>query len=426
MPKLKFKGIWKNMFSIEQDVDITDDCAMLYRRNIVVKNIIFFSNLIYTGIFALLSFGTPSNWVMTIILFPLTFVVNNTLKKLIILNERDMIKQQIASYFCVFYMFLLAVVLYVKMMTGTDAIYRDSSYILIYYSLVVISLYQSPKMIRNISTYLLALVTILHFIITYDIIHKDYATSLFGFITTFLKSDEFKDIVLRTVMLAAFMIVLYAVTFMGNKIQEQRKEELVKRKQVQNDFTKVVIDMFDVTLSETQITEDERAQGKLLEAMTRKLASVTGLSIEQIEHSVYYSTIHINGKIDLDVENIADQDEQFEKLRVQTGIGSTIVKRLELRRKCIDIIRAHEDGANNDLFINKTKEIQNDLLSQIVLLCDLYISLRSPKLYKRPLSHSVSMDRIKREYNIYFDYELIDRFQKFAADFDDMFNNYKE
>ena len=188
MPKLKFKGIWKNMFSIEQDVDITDDCAMLYRRNIVVKNIIFFSNLIYTGIFALLSFGTPSNWVMTIILFPLTFVVNNTLKKLIILNERDMIKQQIASYFCVFYMFLLAVVLYVKMMTGTDAIYRDSSYILIYYSLVVISLYQSPKMIRNISTYLLALVTILHFIITYDIIHKDYFTSLFLFLTTIFKS----------------------------------------------------------------------------------------------------------------------------------------------------------------------------------------------------------------------------------------------
>ncbi|MGM9971319.1 MAG: hypothetical protein ACI35W_02785 [Anaeroplasmataceae bacterium] len=426
MPKFKFKGFWKNMFSIEQDVDITDDTAMLYRRNIVVKNIIFFSNMIYTGIFALLSFGTPSNWVMTIILLPLSFVVNHTLNNLILHNEHDMIKQQIASYFCVFYMFLLAIVLYVKMMTGTDAIYRDSSYILIYYSLVVISLYQSPKMIKNISTYLLALVTILHFIITYDIIHKDYATNLMDFFKKFFVSDEFKDIILRTIMLGAFMIVLYAITYMGNRIQEQRKQELLKRKNVQKDFTKVVIDMFDVTLSDNQIKEDEHIQAPLLEMMSRKLASIVGLTPDEIEQAVSYSTIHLKGKIDLDVENIEDQDEQFEKLRVQTGLGNIIVKRLELRRKRDDIIRAHEEGGNSELFINKTKEIQNDRISQIVLLCDLYITLRSPKIYKRPLSHKVSMERITNDYKIYFDFEIIDRFNRFSNDFDEIYGNFKE
>lgn len=426
MPKFKFKGFWKKMFSIEQDVDITDDTAMLYRRNIVVKNIIFFSNLIYTVIFAIISFGTPSNWVMTIILFPLTFLVNHTLKKLIINNQKDMVKQQIASYFCVFYMFLLAIVMYVKMMTGNDAIYRDSSYILIYYSLVVISLYQSPKMIKNISTYLLAFVTILHFIITYDIIEKDYATNLIDFFKKFFISDEFKDIILRTLMLVAFMIVLYAITYMGNRIQEQRKEELLKRKNVQKDFTKVVIDMFDVTLSGNQIGEDEHIQGDLLETMTRKLSSIIGLPPDKIDEAIDYSTIHLKGKLDLDVENIEDQDEQFEKLRVQTGLGNRIVKRLELRRKREDIIRAHEEGGNIESLIKKSKEIENDDISQIVLLCDLYITLRSPKINKRPLSHKVSMDRITNDYKIYFNYEIIDRFTRFANDFDDIYGNYKE
>lgn len=426
MPKFKFKKLWKNMFSIEQDVDITDETQMLYRRNIVVKNIIFFSNLIYTLIFALISFGTPSNWVMTIVLFPFTFVLNKTLKKTIMKNEKSMFHQQIASYFCVAYMFVIAIVTYIKMMTSSNAIYSDSSYILIYYSLIVISIYQSPTMIKNISWYLLAIVTVLHFFLTYDIIDKDYATNLFDFIKKFFISDEFKDILIRTIMLGAFMIVLYAISFMGNRIQEQRKLELIKRKNVQNDFTKVVTDMFDITLSGNQIGEDEHIQGELLETMTRKLSSIIGLDPEKINEAVSYSTIHLKAKLDLNVEGIVDQDEQFEKLRVQTDLGNRIVKRLELRRKRDDIIRNHEEGGNIDAFILKTKEIQNDFISQIVLLCDLYITLRSPKVNKRPLSHRISTDRITNEYKNYFDYEIIDRFMRFENDFDDIFINFKE
>ena len=60
------------------------------------------------------------------------------------------------------------------------------------------------------------------------------------------------------------------------------------------------------------------------------------------------------------------------------------------------------------------------------MLCDLYITLRSPKTYKRSWSHSKSMELIINEYKLYFDDDILDRFVKFAQDFDDIYNNFKE
>ena len=432
LPKLKFKGLISRLFAIEYEVDITDDTAMLYRRNIVVKNIIFFSNLIYTFIFMILSISdkNSNNIVITLVLFPVTFVVNHTLKKLINGNEHDPVKQQIASYFCVFYMFLTAILLYIKMRMFTEnasgemPIYSDAAYILIYYSLAVISLYQSPKLIRNVAPYLIVITTILHFVTTHDIIHAEYASSALSFVKEFPQSDAFKDILVRTIMLVAFTLVLYALAYITSKMQEQRKPELMKRQEVQDDFTKVVVDMFDVTLHGNQISEGEHQQGPLLESMVEKLSSILGLSPNEIKRNKEISTIHLNGHVDLDVSSITDKDQQFKKLREQTSIGNEIAKRLELRRKCEDVIRAHSEGWNTDAFIKKTRVIQNNRDSNIILLCDLYITLRSPRNYKRPYSHEVSMNLIQNEYSIYFDNDIIDRFSRFSNDFEELYNSY--
>ena len=44
-----------NMLSFEKGIDITDDYQVLKRKNIVIKNIIFFSNITYTLILFLIS-----------------------------------------------------------------------------------------------------------------------------------------------------------------------------------------------------------------------------------------------------------------------------------------------------------------------------------------------------------------------------------
>lgn len=433
MKRFDFIGFIKKRFAIEYDVDITDDTAMLYRRNIVVKNIIFFSNLVYTLIFFILSISdkTQTNIVITIILLPVTFVVNHTLKRLIMKDAGDAVKQQIASYFCVFYMFLTAILLYVKMRSfsfiGTERpIYSDAAYVLIYYALVVISLYQNATMIKNITPYVLVGVTILHFVTTHDVVNEYSGSGALEFIKNFLKSEDFRDIIVRTVMLAAFLIVLYAVVYLSSRLQEQRKTELLKRQSVQDDFTKVVVDMFDITINGNQIPDSEHAQGNLLETMCTKLSSIVGLSPNDTEKLRVFSTIHLKAKVDLDVSGIEDKDLQFEKLREQTSLGNEITRRLELRRKRDDIIRAHTEGWSNDAFVRKTKEIQNNTESLIILLCELYITLRSPNNYKRPFSHDATMNLINQEFKVYFTDEILDRFVRFANDFEDLFNNYKE
>lgn len=422
--KNRFLAFFDKAFGFESGIDISDDCAVLYRRNVVIKNIIFLSNIIYTLILAVLSFGETSNWVLTIVVFPLTFIVNNTLKKMINRNPKDILKQQIAMYMACFYMFLSAILLYFKLKTGSEAYLGEAGYILLYYSLVVVSLYQDKKMIKTVFKFLIVIITLLHFTVTYNIVSADYATDLKVFLTTFFISKEGKDILLRTVILVVFMVVLYSIVAMGQYMQEERKKELLKRKQVQDDFTNVVIEMFDVTLNDLKRSEEEKSQNELLGMMAYKLASLLGMNPMLCDEVTSYAKIHYTSHVDFSLDKISDKEEQFEYLRSQTKLGSVIAKRLQLEKKCENIIRAHEEGWVTEEFINRMLVIQNDRKSQIILMCDMYMSLRSLKTYKRPYPHRVAMEQLDKEFKKYFDSTIYERFIRFQADFEKMYNEY--
>ena len=145
--KLKNIKIFDNMFGFESGVDITNDNQVLYRKNVVIKNIIFVSNLIYTLIFSILSFGEKSNWLLTILMFPVTFLVNHALKKNINKDPDDYMTQTISMYLASFYMFLSAIIMYFKLKNGSLVFLQECGYILIYYSLAVVAYYQNKKMV---------------------------------------------------------------------------------------------------------------------------------------------------------------------------------------------------------------------------------------------------------------------------------------
>ena len=46
--KIKNTSFFKDKFGFESGIDITNDNQVLYRKNFVIKNIIFVSNLIFT------------------------------------------------------------------------------------------------------------------------------------------------------------------------------------------------------------------------------------------------------------------------------------------------------------------------------------------------------------------------------------------
>ncbi len=426
----KILSFFERNFSFEHGVDLNDEVEVLFRRNIVIKNIIFVSNIVYSIILLLVSIGDPSNgnWLWSIIPFPLTFVINQTIKKIIYSENKDLIRQQIAMYMCSFYMFLSAILVYIKLKSGITTVgYSEAGYMLLYYSLVVISLYQDTKMLKNVFGWMFAIVTILHFTMTHSLV--DYASN--GFIS-FIKNitaDEvlllnLKDILFRTLVMLVFMLAIYIITAIGEKMSNERVAELTKRKDIQKDFKNVVTNLYEVLLETRVGYDDNSTQLPLLANMVGKLASLYSFSPQKCEEIVEFALYNKNHQLNLTVAEESSEIE-FDTLREQTSIGFVVAKRMQLSQKCENIVRAHIEGWNNQEFQIKMLNIQNNIESQIILICDMYISLRSIKSYKRPYPHKHVIEYLEKEFKIYFNNDLFNRFIKFEKDFEAMYNEYE-
>ena len=424
--KIKNNTFFNKQFGFEVGIDITNDNQVLYRKNTVIKNIIFLSNIFYTLVFFLIAIGDTkdwSTWVLTILLFPVTFIVNNTLKKLIKKGPEDNMSQLIAMYVACFYMFLSAIIVYIKLKYGSVQFLQEVGYILLYYSLAICAFYQDKKLLKNIFLWLFIIVTILHFIISYNVFEmaKDYESG-FVFFRDFLVSEPFRDIILRTVLLAMFMLVLYIYVSMASYMQEERKKELMKRREVQEDFTNVVTKIFDVTLSQSNISEDEKRDIHTISIMSKKLASLLSLDVKKCEAIANFAEIHINNKISFNQNSNLTEDEKFESLRRQTELGSELISRIQLSRKCEDIVRAALEGSDSDEFKSNERKIQSNKESDIILICELYVTLRSVKSYKRPYNHQKAIAFISNQCIVYFDSEVYERFIKFSSDFEAIYD----
>ena len=424
--KITSNTFFNKQFGFEIGIDITNDNQVLFRKNTVIKNIIFLSNIFYTLIFFLIALGDTkdwSTWVLTILLFPVTFIVNNTLKKLIKKGPEDNLSQLIAMYVACFYMFLSAIIVYIKLKYGNIVFLQEVGYILLYYSLAICAFYQDKKLLKNIFLWLFIIVTILHFIISYNVFEmaKDYESG-FVFFRDFLVSEPFRDIILRTVLLAMFMLVLYIYVSMASYMQEERKKELMKRREVQEDFTNVVTKIFDVTLSQSNISEDEKRDIHTISIMSKKLASLLSLDVKKCEAIANFAEIHINNKISFNQNSNLTEDEKFESLRRQTELGSELISRIQLSRKCEDIVRAALEGSDSDEFKSNERKIQSNKESDIILICELYVTLRSVKSYKRPYNHQKAIAFISNQCIVYFDSEVYERFIKFSSDFEAIYD----
>ena len=429
---VKIFGKFNNMLSFEKGIDITDDYQVLKRKNIVIKNIIFLSNITYTLILFLISLiasGT-SNWVLTIIFVPVTFGLNRTLSKLINEQSHDKTKQQIAMYIAAFYMILSSVLIYFKLKTQMNVEGKEylglgeAGYILIYYSLLVISLYQDKKMLISISKWMLVIITLIHFVITYSIVNEDYATNLVKFIQTFFTTKEFLDILLRTLFLILFMVVLTTNVGIAQYAYLERKNEAVKRQGVQTDYSDVVNDLFSVILGMRTVSGNDRDHITMISALVSDLGRVMKLSNVELDELKKYTSIHIEERKNLVVikkDNMTEED--YEEVRRRSEIGARVARRLQLEQKCEDIIRTHIEGAPTKSFKNEMNNMLMDKESQIILICDCYVTMREAKSYKRPYSHKLTIDFMNHELMDYFNEDVFDKFMKNSDKVEEVYNS---
>lgn len=430
MFKSIFSRLFQKYFSFENGVDISDDTQVLYRRNKVIKNIIFVTNMLYTIILFVVSRGDQTNLILSTLFIPVTFILNKKLGHMINDNEKDFFKQQISSYIQCFYMFLSAAIVYVRLKNqfdsqGNPVVYAEVGYAMIYVSLVVVALYQDRRLVGTVNKWLIVLITILHFTVTYNFVNYYGHSSVKEILSQMFFSDQFKDMVLRTSVLGLFMIVLYVNVAISEYIMEERKKELTKRKQVENDFILVVKEMFNITINDAYISQEELRNADLLANMSYKLAYNLNLTPYECDNVKAYSRIYLDRRVDLDqINNITNKDDQFEHLRQQTKIGNQIAKRLSLRTKVDSIVRTQVLDKANPEFIDKMKLVHQKIDDQIIAICDIYITLREYANYKRPYNHIQALDAMNKDFKQYFDNIVYDRFIHFADDFKDLYENF--
>ncbi len=420
--KDKVSSFFTRNFSFEGDINLEDEYAVLFRRNIVIMNIMLVSNLIYTLLLFVITFksGSSTDWVISILALPGTFIMNKTIKKLIYHEDKQILRQQIVMYLSTFYIFLSAILLYLKLSFGTGEL-KEAGYMLLFYALIVVSLYQDRKMLKVVFSWMLCIVTIIHLAITHPIRDLGYE-SMLDFALKFPNTPEARDIFFRTAIMLCFMLVVYTICVIGEKMSHARNQELAKRQDIQEDFMNIVTNLFDVLIT-SRVDDNDYENSDILSAMTRKLASVYGYQPSKCNELAEYALFLDQHKNDFKLDYSSnDNDDMFEILRNQSELGTQLVRRIELASKTVNIIRAHVEDNVTDEFVFKMNNIQKNIDSEIILLSDIYITLRRYTGYKRPYPHTTAIDTIRNNLHHYFDSNLLDRFLKFQVDFEKMYD----
>jgi hypothetical protein len=435
----KISDFFVQSFSFEAGVDILDETSVLYRKNRVIRNIILITNSVFL-IFTLIGstgLNQQVNLIVTFVIALVMFFTGSAVKKINMEKPMTLQKQQMAEYISGIYILMMAVTVYIKLkLTLSDS---DSSgffsitqvgYSLIYFALVVIALYQDAKLLNVIFKVTIVVMTIIHVIVLYPL--YKYAKN-FETLWAYLSADEGSvmiDIILRTLVLAIFMIGLYSTVKISEDINNKRKKELLRRQAMEKDFKSVISDVFDVISvykerGEENIEKNFSAASKRVAEMAAKLGNFLGYSSKLCQEIYDYSVIHIDKKDLLNLADISENEQlnefDYQKIREKTIVGSVIIKRLQLDKKAEDIVRAHFEKTANKDFVKEMNSIQNNRESQVILLSNIYEILRQPRNYKRELKHQRAIDLIRLEFHPYFDPQIVDRFIKYADDFETIY-----
>jgi response regulator RpfG family c-di-GMP phosphodiesterase len=429
----KLKLFFVNRFSFEAGVDILDETQVLFRKNLVIRNILWLTNIVFI-LFTLIGSEGVNLKVNLIVTFAISLIMlftSQSIRKIIYQEPKTLHRQQLGEYIAAIYILLMATTVYIKLKLtlGADPAegffsITQAGYALIYFAMVVLALYQDSKLLSVIFKATIVVMTIIHVTVLYPV--YQHATDI-PTLWNYLKGPILTDLVLRTMVLAIFMLALYSTARITEDMNNKRKMELIKRRSMEKDFKEVVTDVFDVISVYKQHADEfqEKMQqnaGRRVAEMAAKLGNFLGYSPKLCKEIFDFSTIHIDKRDFLSLEDYQDKDvldeADFRKIREKTIVGSVIIKRLQLEKKGEDIVRAHFEKTVDKEFVKEMNLIQNNRESQVILLTQIYDILRQPRNYKRELKHARAIDLIQLEFYPYFDPQIVDRFAKYGDEFE--------
>ncbi len=448
----KFKNLisksFSKLFGFENNVVITDDLNVLTRRNTVIKNIIFLFNLFLFLLMLIISLSkiglegldpkivqnrTIVNWSITVATFPFLFVFNFLLKRMIQPSKvsqtqnRDVAihKQKIAQYFIISYLFIAVSLFYLKVnitpLFFRNGLYQNKSlafvvletfsYSLFYVVLTIICLYQDRKAFSYSAAFLFGILTIMHIFVT----NRFYAfTELKDLLNSLV------DVILRSLVFILYSLVLRALTIISETIQHDRIHEKVQRARLQNEFISLTSDLFGVVLN-SALTDISYLE--FLTKIANRLGELMGLSVANLNTLVSYCQYldnHANFTALLNQETLKSLSQSELTTKVQNG--AVIAKRIQLAKKAVEIVRTSIESGISKTFVEKQNQIQNTVISQIILTADIYCIMRMSTAYKTACSHSETIAHFKETFRYFISEDIFTRFIDFNQEFETLYN----
>lgn len=448
----KFKNLisssFSKLFGFENNVVITDDLNVLTRRNTVIKNIIFLFNLFLFLLMLIISLSkiglegldpkvvrnrTIVNWSITVATFPFLFVFNFLLKRMIQPSKtaqtqnRDVAihKQKIAQYFIISYLFIAVSLFYLKVnitpLFFRNGLYQNKSlafvvletfsYSLFYVVLTIICLYQDRKAFSYSAAFLFGILTIMHIFVT----NRFYAfTDLKDLLNSLV------DVILRSLVFILYSLVLRALTIISETIQHDRIHEKVQRARLQDEFISLTSDLFGVVLN-SALTDISYLE--FLTKIANRLGELMGLSVANLNTLVSYCQYldnHANFTALLNQETLKSLSQSELTTKVQNG--AVIAKRIQLAKKAVEIVRTSIESGISKTFVEKQNQIQNTVISQIILTADIYCIMRMSTAYKTACSHSETIAHFKETFRYFISEDIFTRFIDFNQEFETLYN----
>ena len=115
--------------------------------------------------------------------------------------------------------------------------------------------------------------------------------------------------------------------------------------------------------------------------------------------------------LSLNEEDVSD--ENFDDIMRKTELATRIIKRLQLVKRSEDIIDAvFSNQVTSEFKYNMTTTL-NDRVSQIIVISEIYVSLRSDRSNHKALNHLRATELISNGFDIFFTPDIVQRFVKY-------------
>jgi len=379
-------------FSLEVDgFDILDSNEVLRRKNIIVNRLLLIMNILIT-IF-IVTYEESIEFPKTLSLLLPTILINVLITYFVSSQKDDYEKQVMGMYLAVLSVSYIALRLF--------SLYpQPYTYIFIYIALVIIALFQNR-----------------HAIILGDILIFSVASFIhineFGSTRQTLISTQ-HDIMVYSMFLILFIFVITSMVFFSEYMDNERKNELKKREELENEFQNVLWDVFDTIEDFSQVTEGEELSSEYVSAlMSKRLGYLLKLDEQKCDELFNFAVvIGVNTDFDL---NYSDEEKEellkdYRKIRYKLGIGNMLLRRTRIRIKCEAMVRSRYESWFISEGFKKIKAEDSSIDNQIVLLCETYVMLRDKQSYKKVLPHIKAVKEISDIFNHFFDKALLDTF----------------